>query len=66
MRSLADRNHEHARVGIEIVQVLADPEYTALAMHMLRESLLDGGVLQRRDKNVARRFSHAKKLLQAL
>src|SRR5271157_2812924 len=55
---LADGDNEDAVIGIEIVQVVADAQDPALAVHVAGESACDGGVVQRGDENLAGRLAH--------
>ncbi len=47
VRGLSDGDDEDALVRIEIVQIVADAQNTALTVHVAGKSALDGGVLQR-------------------
>ena len=66
MRRLSDGDHEDAIVGIKMVQIFADAQHTPLAVHVAREGVFDGCVLQRRRENLAGNFAHASELLAAL
>jgi hypothetical protein len=62
MRGLSDGDYEDAIVGIEVVQVVADAEDTALAMYVAREGVFYGSILQRGGENFAGDFAHAREL----
>src|SRR5207245_11202058 len=66
VRGLSDGDDEDAIVGIEIVQIVADAQNTALAVHVAGEGVFDGGVLKSGRKDLARRLAHASKLLGTL
>ena len=43
MRGFADGDHQHAIVGIEVMQVFANAEHSAIAIHMALECPVDAG-----------------------
>ncbi len=62
---LSDGNDEDAVVGIEIVQVVANAQDTALAVHVAGESAFDGGVAERGDEDLAGDLPHLAEVLLA-
>ena len=66
VRRLPDGDDEDALVGIEIVQVVADAQDTALAVHVAGEGAFDGGVLERGGEDLAGDVAHVAELLFAL
>src|ERR1700687_1453383 len=65
VRGLADRNHEDAMEGIEMVQVVADAQDAALAVHITGEGTFDGSVLQGGVEYLTGDVAHAPELLVA-
>src|SRR5262249_39702460 len=57
---------EHAPVGMKIVQILANAQHAALAMHMTGEGALNRGVLQGGCEDFAGDITHVTELLFAL
>ena len=43
MRGFADGDHQHAVVGIEVVQVFANAEHSAIAIHVTLKCPVDAG-----------------------
>ncbi len=66
VRGLADGDDEDAIVGIEMVEVFADAQDAALAVHVAGEGGFDGGVFEGRGEYLAGGFAHAGELLLAL
>ena len=58
VRSFADGDYEHAVVGIQVVQVLANAENSALGVHLPGESLADAGFPKSVFEDVASDFLH--------
>src|SRR5579864_5815085 len=54
----ADGNRQHARVRLQIVKILADAQYSTLAMQVAREGSGDGRLSQRAEKDFARGVAH--------
>jgi hypothetical protein len=52
-------------VGIEIVKIFADSQYTPFAVHVTRESAFNRGVFKCGRKYLTRGLAHAAKLLVA-
>ena len=51
---LAERDDEHAGMSVQIVEIVADTQDAALAMHVPRKALRDRGFRQRLLEDVAR------------
>src|SRR5215472_916230 len=58
MSRLAGRYHEHSRVGIEIVKILADAENASLIVDMPLEGFGDGRFAQCVEENGAGSVAH--------
>src|ERR1700720_2691189 len=59
MGRLAERNHEATAVGIQIVEVVANPEDAAFAVRVPRKSTADAGFAHCVVEDVACYFFHA-------
>ena len=66
MRRLADGNHQHAIVGIEVVQILANSKHAFVTIHMSLKCAVDAGFRQRMLKQVARDNAHVESKLLAI
>ena len=60
--SFADRDHKHARIGVQFVKIFADAQHSALTMHVPRKCLGDRSLGQRVTKDLARSLAHMAKL----
>jgi len=49
-----------------MMQIVADPEDAAFAMHVARESGFNGGILERGGENLTGSCAHTSELLQAI
>jgi hypothetical protein len=58
VRGFADGNDEHAAVGVQIVEVIANSQDTALAVQMARESAADEGFAESVVEDVAGDLFH--------
>src|SRR6059036_2092023 len=58
MGRLAEGNHQHPVVGIEIVQVLANAKHTFVAIHVTLKGPVNAGLGQRVLKQVAGGYAH--------
>ena len=58
VRSLADRDHEHAAVRMKIVKVFADPEHATFTANMPLESPINAGFTEGVFEKMPRRYSH--------
>jgi hypothetical protein len=58
MRGFADGNYQNPAVGIEIMQIFADPEHAALTIHMPLECSINAGFRERVLKEMARGNTH--------
>ena len=66
MRRFADGDHQHAVVGIEVVQVLANAEHALVAIHMALKCPVDAGFRQRMLKQMTRGDPHVQSKLVAI
>ena len=66
VRRLSHGHYKDAVIGIKIMQIFANAQYVAFAMHIAGESAFDGGVAQRGGKNFTRNATHMAELLIAL
>src|SRR5258706_15311482 len=66
MRRFADGNYEHSRIGIEIVQVLANAQHSALAAYVTRKRTLNRSVFQCGREDLTGDVPHLPELLLAL
>src|SRR5271155_3367748 len=60
--SLADGNHQDARIRIEMVKIFADAQHTTLTMDVFRKCLGNRGLSQRVAKDLASNVAHFAKL----
>ncbi len=58
MSGFADGNHQHARIRMQIVKVLADAQHPALTIHMPRKCLGNRSLGQRVAKDFPGRITH--------
>ena len=63
---LANRDHEDAMVGIEVVQIVSDAEDAALAVDAAGKRGFYGSILKRGGEDIASGVAHPGELLQAL
>ncbi len=66
LRRFADGDHQHAVVGIEIVQVLADAQHSAIAIHVALKRPVDAGFREGMLKQMTRGDSHVQGKLFAI
>ena len=66
MRRFADGDHQHALVRIEVMQVLADAQHSAIAIHMTLKCPVDAGFLEGMLKQVAGGDPHVQRKLFAV
>ena len=58
VRSLADRNHQHAVVGMQIVKVFAHAQHAALTTNIALECLINTGFAKSAFEKMPRRNPH--------
>src|SRR5579864_2275775 len=58
MRSLSERDHEHVAIRAEMIKVLGNAQYAALALHVPREGTRDAGFRERLLKDLSRGRAH--------
>ena len=58
MRRFADGDHQHAVVGIEIVQVLANAKHPAIAIHVALKCPVNAGFRESMLKQMTRGDPH--------
>ncbi len=66
MRRLANGDHQHAIVGIEVVQILANAEHTFIALHVSLKCPVDAGFRKCMLKQVTRSDAHVQGKLIAI
>ena len=59
---LADRDNQHARIRLQVVKIFADPQHSALTMHVPRKCPGNGSLGQRVTKDFAGGVAHLAKL----
>ena len=66
MRGFADGDHEHAAIRIQVMQVFANAEHSAIAIHMALKCPVDAGFAERMLKQMTRSDPHVQGKLLAI
>ena len=66
MRRFADGNHQHAIVGIKVMQVFANAEHSAIAIHVALKCPVDAGFRERMLEQMTRGNPHVQGKLLAI